>query len=115
MDFKNVYKICTSDEWNEAKKLGKLNGSKKDINDGFIHFSDKDQLSGTLKKFFLNKSDLVLLKVDALKLRNLVYEQTSDGNIFPHLYEPLELSHVIKEYKIELNKNGTHKIPKELE
>ena len=50
-----------------------------------------------------------------MKLRNLVYEQTSDGNIFPHLYEPLELSHVVEEYKIELNKNGTHKIPKELE
>ena len=44
MDFKYVYKICTKEEWKIAKKIGKFEGSKKDKEDGFIHFSDKDQL-----------------------------------------------------------------------
>ena len=52
MDFKYVYKICTYEEWEEAKTKGKYEGSKKDKEDGFIHFSDKEQLKGTLKKFF---------------------------------------------------------------
>ena len=47
MDFKFVYKICTKAEWLEAKTKGKFNGSKKDIEDGYIHFSDKEQLKGT--------------------------------------------------------------------
>jgi len=108
MDFKFVYKICTKTEWLEAKIKGKFNGSKKDIEDGYIHFSDKEQLKGTLDKFFKDQKDLVLLKVDTLKLKNLLWEQASDGNMFPHLYSPLDLSNVINEYEIVLNNDALH-------
>ena len=114
MDFKYVYKICTKDEWEEAKKKGKYEGSKKDKEDGFIHFSDKEQLKETFKKYFFKQKNLTLLKIDALKLKNLIYEQVSDGNMFPHLYEPFEISTVITEYKIDLNENGSHNIPSEI-
>ena len=114
MDFKHVYKICTYEEWEEAKKKGKYEGSKKDKEDGLIHFSDKEQLKGTLRKFFFKQTNLILLKIDALKLKNLIYEQVSDGNVFPHLYEPFEISNVINEYKIELSENGSHNIPSEI-
>ena len=114
MNFKHIYKICTSAEWSRAKKNGIFTGSKKDILDGFIHLSNKNQLSGTFKKYYLNQKDLILLKINALNLRSLVYEQSSDGNIFPHLYEALDLSNVIEEYKINLNENGTHNIPEDL-
>ena len=114
MDFKYVYKICTKEEWEEAKKKGKYEGSKKDKEDGFIHFSDKEQLKETFKKFFFKQKNLTLLKIDALKLKNLIYEQVSDGNMFPHLYEPFEISTVIDEYKIDLSENGSHNIPSEI-
>ena len=51
MNFKFVYKICTKSEWQEVKKKGQLTGSKKDLEDGYIHFSGDDQVAGTLKKF----------------------------------------------------------------
>ena len=114
MDFKYVYKICTNEEWKEAKKKGKYEGSQKDKKDGFIHFSDKEQLKETFNKFFFKKKNLTLLKINALKLENLIYEQISDGNMFPHLYGPLEISNVIAEYKIDLNENGSHNIPSEI-
>ena len=98
----------------KAKKEGKFIGSNKDKEDGFIHFSNKDQLKRTLKKYFFNQKDLVLLKVEALKLDNLIYEQASDGNMFPHLYGPFEISNVIAEYKIDLRENGSHDIPREI-
>ena len=66
------YKICTKSEWQEVKKKGQLTGSKKDLEDGYIHFSGDDQVAGTLKKFYQNQKDLVLLKVDTLKLDHLV-------------------------------------------
>ena len=47
-------------------------GSKKDLEDGFIHFSGEDQIEGTLKKFYSNQKDLILLKVDTLKLDQLI-------------------------------------------
>ena len=111
MDFEFIYKICTKAEWLKAKKVGKFLGSKKDIEDGFIHFSNKDQLKGTLSKYFLNQKDLVLLKVEALKLNNLIYEQASDGNMFPHLYAHLDISHVYNDYEININAEGNHILP----
>ena len=111
MDFNIEYKICTNEEWDLAKKNGHFKGSKKDIADGFIHFSDKDQVKGTLSKYFFTQNNLILLKIDALKLKNLIYEQISDGSIFPHLYDSLDILNVVEEYKIELNENGFHNIP----
>ena len=111
MDFKFVYKICTKAEWLEAKTKGKFNGSKKDIEDGYIHFSDKIQLKGTLNKFFLNQKNLILLKIDTLKLDHLIFEQASDGNMFPHLYSKLDISNVVDEFDITLDDDGTHVLP----
>ena len=111
MSFKFVYKICTKSEWQEIKNKGQLIGSKKDLEDGYIHFSGEDQVEGTLKKFYTNQRDLILLKVDTLKLDHLLWEQASDGNMFPHLYSPLDISNVIDEYDIVLSIDGTHVLP----
>ena len=111
MNFKFVYKICTESEWQEAKKKRQLIGSKKDIEDGFIHFSGDDQVVGTLKKFYQNQKDLILLKVDTLKLDHLIWEQTSDGTMFPHLYSSLDISNIVDEFKITLSDDGTHVLP----
>ena len=111
MNFKHIYKICTYAEWSQAKKNGKFTGSKKDILDGFIHLSNKDQLSGTFKKYYLNQKDLILLKIEALKLDNLIWEQASDGSMFPHLYSSLDTNKVCSVYDLVLNEDGTHTLP----
>ena len=108
MNFKFVYKVCTKSEWQEIKNKGQLTGSKKDLEDGFIHFSGEDQVKGTLRKFYPNQKDLILLKVDTLKLDHLIWEQASDGNMFPHLYSILNLSNVIDEFEIILRDDGSH-------
>ena len=84
MNFKFVYKICTKSEWIEVKKKGQLTGSKK---------------------------DLILLKVDTLKLDHLVWEQASDGTMFPHLYSPLDISNIVEEFHIILSEDGNHVLP----
>ena len=111
MNFKFVYKICTKSEWLEVKNKGQLTGSKKDLEDGYIHFSGQDQVAGTLKKFYQNQKDLILLKVDTLKLDHLVWEQASDGTMFPHLYSSLVISNVVDEIDITLDDEGTHVLP----
>ena len=111
MNFKFVYKICTKSEWQVIKKKGQLTGSKKDLEDGYIHFSGDDQVVGTLKKFYQNQKDLVLLKVDTLKLDHLVWEQASDGIMFPHLYSTLDIANVVDEFNIIINDDGTHVLP----
>ena len=111
MNFKFIYKICTKSELKEAKDKQEFKGFKKDLEDGFIHFSGKEQVDGALKKYYLNQKELILLKVDTLKLDHLVWEQASDGNMFPHLYSLLDLSNVVDEFDITLDDEGNHVLP----
>ena len=111
MNLKYIYKIIDKNEWQKVKDVGPYLGSKKDIEDGFIHFSSEEQVEGTLKKYYSNQKDLLLLKVDTLKLDHLIWEQASDGNMFPHLYSPLDLSNVVEEFEISLKDDGSHVLP----
>ena len=114
MNLKFIYKICTKSEWEIAKSKGHLTGSKKDLEDGYIHFSSEEQVKGTLNKFFKNQKDLVLLKVDTLKLKHLLWEQASDGNMFPHLYSTLDISNVFNEHEIKSDEDGSFILPPNL-
>ena len=105
MNFKFIYKIYTKSELKEAKNKDQFIGSKKDLEDGYIHFSGEDQVKGTLKKFYSSQKGLILLKVDTLKLEHLLWEQASDGNMFPHLYSSLDLANVVDEYVITIGKD----------
>ena len=95
MNLKYIFKIVDIDEWKKAKDSGTYSGSSKDTEDGFIHFSGEDQVKGTLEKYYSKQENLVLLKVETLKLDHLIWEQASDGNMFPHLYSSLDVSSII--------------------
>ena len=112
MNFKYVYKIIDKDEWTLAKDKGVYLGSKKDLVDGYIHFSEEFQITGTLEKFFKGQENLLLLKVNTDKLEHLLWEQASDGNMFPHLYSPLEMNNLIEEYEINKDDKGNFVLPK---
>ena len=111
MNLKYIFKIIDFDEWQKVKQSETYLGSSKDIADGYIHFSGEDQVKGTLEKYYSKQENLVLLKVETLKLDHLIWEQASDGNMFPHLYSSLDLSNVVDEFEINLTDNGIHDLP----
>jgi len=111
VNLKYIFKIIDKEEWQKVKETGIYLGSAKDIQDGFIHFSGEEQVKGTLEKYYSKQKNLVLLKVETLKLDHLIWEQASDGNMFPHLYSSLDLSNVMSEFEIILSDDSTHKLP----
>ena len=111
MNLKYIFKIIDVDEWQKAKQSETYLGSSKDIADGYIHFSGEDQVKGTVEKYYSNQKNLVILKVETLKLDHLIWEQASDGNMFPHLYSSLDLSNIVDEFEISLDNNDIHKLP----
>ena len=111
MNLKYIFKIIDVNEWQKVREIGTYSGSLKDIEDGFIHFSGEDQVKGTLEKYYSKQENLILLKVETLKLDHLIWEQASDGNMFPHLYSLLDLSNVVDEFEITLDSNGIHELP----
>ena len=106
-----IYKICKEDEWNNAIKIGKFKGTKKDLKDGYIHFSKKNQIETTLKKHFFNQDQLMLIKVEVLNLKNLKWERSQTEELYPHLYSILDLENVKNTFKIFLEGDGTYKLP----
>ena len=111
MNLKFVYKIINNDELQKAKLSGTYSGSSKDIEDGYIHFSEEDQVEETLRIHYPKKDNLLLLKVNAFKLEHLLWEQASNGDMYPHLYSPLDIKNVEDEFELPLDKKGVHELP----
>ena len=114
MNLKYIYKIINNNECQIVKNSGTYYGSSKHKEDGFIHFSGEDQVKETLEKYYSKQKNLVLLKVETLNLDHLIWEQASDGNMFPHLYSSLDLTNVVNEYQISIGEDGSHNLPKNL-
>ena len=111
---KLIYKICHKSEWEKAKNNGIFKGSSKDILDGYIHFSSKDQVKSTYEKYFLNQKNLIIIEVDTKILNNLSWEKSRDDLLFPHLYSDLDVNSVKKIYKIKIQKDGSCTFPDNL-
>ena len=91
-----IYKICSTAEWAEARRIGTYAGSDVDRRDGFIHFSTGDQVAETAVRYFSSLDDLVLLMVDADALgHRLKWESARGGALFPHLYGQLDTAAAI--------------------
>ena len=107
-----IFKICRTEEWQAA---GAYPGSKKDQEDGFLHFSTADQLMGTLTRYYAGANDLVLIAVEAAALGSaLRYEPSRDGQMFPHLYGSLPRDAVRWVRPIARDPQGSFVLPAEL-
>jgi uncharacterized protein (DUF952 family) len=92
-----IYKILPRTEWELASAVGRFEGSRVDVADGFIHFSAADQLAETARRHFAGQADLVVLTVDGQALGPaLRWEPSRGGVLFPHLYAPLDCAQVIE-------------------
>jgi uncharacterized protein (DUF952 family) len=109
-----IFKVCGQGEWTAAEPAGRYGGSADDARDGFIHFSTAAQLSETLGKHFAGRGDLVLIAVEAEALGDaLKWEPSRGGDLFPHLYGPLDRSATLWVMPLVLGADGRHVIPQE--
>ncbi|MCL7997759.1 DUF952 domain-containing protein [Brucella sp. 21LCYQ03] len=107
-----IYKIAPRDLWAQAEEAGNFTGAPVDIADGYIHFSTHEQVRETAAKHFAGQADLLLVSVDATALGDaLKYEVSRGGALFPHLYDVLPVSAVIKVEPLTLDDNGLHIFP----
>ena len=104
-----VYKIVATEEWTRAEAAGVFAGAPVDRADGFIHFSTAEQAPETAAKWFAGRDDLTLAAVDAEALgKDLRWEPSRGGALFPHLYGPLPMSAVVWSRPLKLGPDGTH-------
>ena len=91
-----IYHVTTKLEWAKAVSIGKYEASSL-LSEGFIHMSQKDQVSGVLDRYYKGVNDLVLLHVDeTLLTAELKYELSPSVNQeFPHLFGALNVEAVV--------------------
>jgi len=88
-----IYKILPAAEWDAALRAGQFQGSAVDHKDGYIHFSTAAQAQRTAELHFAGQAGLMLLEVEADRLGGaLKWEPSRGGDLFPHLYGPLDVA-----------------------
>jgi uncharacterized protein (DUF952 family) len=90
-----IYKVASRSAFAAARPSGAFRGMPVDEADGYMHFSTAAQLPETLRRHFAGEADLVLLAVPAEAVgAGLRWEPSRGGELFPHLYAPLDLEAV---------------------
>ena len=89
-----VLHICSQNEWEFAKKEGEYRADSLS-SEGFIHCSGPMQILGVANSFYANHTDLVILWINPQNLSAELIWEASDGDVFPHLYGPLNLNAVL--------------------
>jgi uncharacterized protein (DUF952 family) len=108
----NIYKICPATLWRQALAEGRFTGAPIDVQDGYLHFSTAAQVRETAARHFAGQDGLMLIAIDESKLgRDLRYEASRGGDLFPHLYAPLLLSAVLWAEPLPLGPDNLHVFP----
>lgn len=90
-----LFHLTTREAWRRAVAIGDyLAPSLED--EGFIHLSTAAQWPRVRAARFAATRDLLLLVIDPARVRHEIRFELADGDRYPHLYGPLDVSAVIE-------------------
>jgi uncharacterized protein (DUF952 family) len=102
-----VYKIVARDAWDAAVAEGRFDGAAIDLKDGYIHLSTGAQAQDTARLHFHGQGGLVLVALETDSLGEAVkWEPSRGGQLFPHLYGPLNPALALGVTDIVLDPDG---------
>jgi uncharacterized protein (DUF952 family) len=115
-----IFHITSPKAWDEAQSLGDYRAESL-ATEGFIHCSTLSQVLPVVENFYKGQHGLVLLAIEpALLSSDLKWEPPSggtpppgvpQGDSFPHIYGPINLSAVIKVFDLQRNTRGAFTLP----
>ena len=115
-----IYHITSRAAWQQAQATGEYRADSLQT-EGFIHCSTLSQVLPVANNFYKGQSGLILLEIEpALLSPDLKWEPPSGGTpppgvpvgeMFPHIYGPINLSAVVKVFDLETNSGGSWILP----
>ena len=116
-----IYHITSRTAWSEARSRGDYRAESLET-EGFIHCSTEAQVGPVAEKYYKGQSDLSLLVIEPTLLSSdLKWEPPSggapppgvpEGDLFPHIYGPINLDAVVDVFDLESNPDGKYSFPK---
>ena len=104
-----IYHLVHRDSWTEAQGAERYEAPSLAA-EGFIHCSvDEDQLLRVAQRLYPGVAGLQVLDVDTARLIAPVKREPSrSGEIYPHIYGPIDLDSVVRVRDLLLGPNGQH-------
>jgi len=115
-----IFHITSRRAWDEAQERGNYRAESL-ATEGFIHCSTVSQVLPVAENFYKGHHGLVLLVIEpALLSSDLKWEPPSGetppsgvpkGDMFPHIYDPINLDAVVNVVELEEDPQGKFKMP----
>lgn len=103
-----IYHLIDQASWESSKPTSEHRAESL-ASEGFIHCSrDVDQMLKVANRLYAGRTDLLALEVDTDRLTSPVKQEASrSGEIYPHIYGPLNTAAVIKVWSLPVHTDGT--------
>ena len=106
-----LWHITTPTDWEKAQSSGEYRADSLQI-EGFIHCSTTAQIAATANRFYSGKTGLIALAIDDSKVTSPIrYEDINAGDLFPHIYGPLNVDAVLIAIVYEAGSDGKFMTP----
>jgi len=105
-----ILHITTPAAWDAARGAGAYRGDTL-ATQGFIHCSRPEQLAGVGNRFFRGTRGLIALVIERERISAPVKDEGADGDLFPHIYGPLNLDAVLRTVPFEPRPDGGFDAP----
>ncbi len=110
----NLYKLLNQNDAHAADLVG-TSHTALDLEDGYVHLSDRDQVADTAARHYHGQEGIVLLEFDPeIICGDIRWEKSRGGALFPHLYGDLHIGLATRRWVLELNAEGIPQIPDDL-
>jgi uncharacterized protein (DUF952 family) len=116
-----IYHLTSRQAWQVARPRGEYRAESLE-REGFIHCSTATQVLPVADTYYKGQQGVLLLKIDpSLLASDLRWEPPSggspppgvpEGELFPHVYGPINLDAIVNVYDLETNPDGSYKTPK---
>jgi uncharacterized protein (DUF952 family) len=106
-----ILHICEREAWAQAEK-GACYSPRSRQTEGLIHGSRPDQIVRVANALFRGQTGLVVLCIDPVRLQAEVrHEGYGGGDVFPHIYGPLNPDAVTKVADFTARQDGSFDLP----
>ncbi len=106
-----IYHLILESDWEAAKATGEVTPGSLAA-EGFIHCSrDEAQALAVARRLYSGQGGMLVLEVDTGKLLSPVKREASrSGEIYPHIYGPLNTDAVVGVWLLEPDGGGEFRL-----
>lgn len=110
-----IFHIAEAAHWDAARAAGSYRISTRGLTlaeEGFIHAARRDQVLPVAERYYADAGPLLLLTIDPARLVSPVREEeVAPGEVYPHIYGPLDLDAVVAVAPLERGPDGRFVLP----